>query len=73
MNNIKQKVLESLKWKKNSSISAERCGISEKEYVKIKKEILTERKKQRKKSRFFSKAAEQSQLVESIDLDNRNL
>jgi hypothetical protein len=69
MNNIKQKVLESLKWKKNSSISAERCGISEKEYVKIKKEILTERKKQRKKSRFFSKAAEQSQLVESIDLD----
>ena len=69
MNNIKQKVLESLKWKKNSFISAERCGISEKEYVKIKKEILTERKKQRKKSRFFSKAAEQSQLVESIDLD----
>lgn len=69
MNNIKQKVLESLKWKKNSSISAERCGISEKEYVKTKKEILTERKKQRKKSRFFSKAAEQSQLVESIDLD----
>jgi predicted MPP superfamily phosphohydrolase len=69
MNNIKEKVLESLKWKKNSSISAERCGISEKEYVKIKKEILTERKKQRKKSRFFSKAAEQSQLVESIDLD----
>ncbi len=69
MNNIKQKVLESLKWKKNSSISAERCGISEKEYVKIKKEILNERKKQRKKSRFFSKAAEQSQLVESIDLD----
>ena len=69
MNNIKQKVLESLKWKKNSSISAERCGINEKEYVKIKKEILTERKKQRKKSRFFSKAAEQSQLVESIDLD----
>ena len=69
MDNIKQKVLNSLKWKKNSSISAQRCGIDEKEYVKIKKEILNERKKQKKKSRFFSKAAEQSQLVESIDLD----
>lgn len=69
MDNIKEKVLKSLKWKKNSFISAQRCGISENEYLKIKKEILNDRKKQKKKNRFFLKASDNAQLVESIDLE----
>ena len=69
MNYIKQKVIDSLKWKKHPKISAERIGITEEEYRKIKKEILADRSKQRKKTNFFSKAADKAQLVESIDLD----
>ena len=69
MDNIKEKVLKSLKWKKNSFISAQRCGMSENEYLKIKKEILNDKKKQKKKNRFFLKAADNAQLVESIDLE----
>lgn len=68
-NYLKQRVLDSLKWKKHSSISAERVGISEEEYKKIKKEILKERKQSKKKKNFFTKAAENSQLVESIDVE----
>lgn len=68
-NYLKQRILESLRWKKNPRISAERIGVSEEEYVKIKKQILKERKKEKKKSRFFKNAAENSQLVESIDLE----
>ena len=69
MQDIKQKVINSLKWKKNSKISAERCNISEDEYLKIKKQVLQERKTKRKKSIFFSKAAENAQVVEAIDLE----
>ncbi len=69
MDNLKQRVLESLKWKKHPSISSERLGISEKQYKKIKKELLTERKNKKKKSIFFSKAAENAQVVEAIDLE----
>ena len=69
MDNIKEKVLKSLKWKKNSFISAQKCGMSENEYLKIKKEILNDKKKQKKKNRFFLKAADNAQLVESIDLE----
>jgi len=69
MDNYKQKVINSLKWKKNTTISAKRCGMNEDDYIKIKKEVLQERKKEKKKSKFFHKAAENSQLVESIDLD----
>jgi len=68
-NYLKQRVLESLKWKKHPSISAERIGISEKEYRKIKSELKSERKKEKNKSRFFNKAAESAQLVESVDLE----
>jgi len=68
-NYLKQRVLDSLKWKKHPSISAERVGISEEEYKKIKKQILKERKQSKKKKNFFTKAAENSQLVESIDVE----
>ena len=69
MDPLKQKVINSLKWKKNTAISAERCDMNEDDYIKIKNEVLQERKKQRKKSRFFHKAEENAQLVESIDLE----
>ncbi len=69
MNYKKQKVIDSLKWKKHPKISAQRLGMSEEEYIKIKQEVLQERKNARKKANFFSKAADNSQLVESIDLD----
>jgi len=69
MDPLKQKVINSLKWKKNTSISAERCDMNEDDYIRIKNEVLQERKKQRKKSKFFHKAEENAQLVESIDLE----
>jgi len=69
MDSLKQKVINSLKWKKNTTISAQRCDMNEDDYIRIKKEVLQERKKERKRSKFFSKAADNSQLVESIDLD----
>lgn len=66
---LKQRVLESLKWKKHPSISAHRIGISETEYIKLKAEVKSELKKERKKSTFFKKATDNAQLVESIDLE----
>ena len=40
MDNIKQKVLDSLKWKKHPSYCAEKLNITEKQYKKVKKELL---------------------------------
>ena len=68
-NYLKQRVIDSLKWKKHPKISAGRLGISESQYIKLKKEILAERKKAKKKSIFFNKAADSAQLVESVDLE----
>ena len=69
MNYKKQKVIASLKWKKNPKISAHRLDMDYDEYIKIKKEVLEEKKKLRKKNNFFEAAAVKAQLVESIDLD----
>ena len=49
MDNLKQRVLESLKWKKHPSISSARLGISEEKYRKIKNELLAERKNKKTK------------------------
>ena len=70
MNNIKQKVLDSLKWKKHPSYCAEKLNITEKQYKKVKRELLAERKNKKKKSIFFSKAADNAQIAEAIDLEN---
>jgi len=70
MDNIKQKVLNSLKWKKHPSYCAEKLNITEKQYKKVKRELLTERKNKKKKSIFFSKAADNAQIAEAIDLEN---
>ena len=69
MDNLKQQVLHSLKWKKTAEYAAEKIGITVQEYKKIQKQILSERKKQKKITSFFNKAADKAQLVESIDLD----
>lgn len=69
MGNLKQKVAESLAWKKNNAYSAARLGITEKEYEKFKKEILSEKRKERKKNKFFTTASRNAELVEAIDLE----
>ena len=53
MDKLKQKVLNSLKWKQGISISAARLNISETNYIKIKDEILKDRQHNNKKNRFF--------------------
>ena len=68
-NYLKHRIIESLKWKKHPSYCAEKLNISESQYKKLKKEVLNERKVEKKKSKFFSKAADNAQLVESIDLE----
>ena len=52
MDKLKQKVLNSLKWKQGISISAARLNISETNYIKIKDEILKDRQHNNKKNRF---------------------
>jgi hypothetical protein len=69
MSELKQKILESLNWKKNSSYCSARLNISVDKYNQIKKEILSERKRNANKKRFFKKAENNSQITESTDLD----
>ena len=45
MTNIKKQISETLKWKKHPSYCAAKLNITEKQYIKIKKQILYERKK----------------------------
>ena len=70
MNNLKEKIIESLKWKKHPMYCAAKLNITESQYKKIKKEVLQERKSKKKKSLFFSKAADSAQIAEAIDLEN---
>lgn len=69
MNNLKQKVLESLKWKKHPTYCAAKLNITESQYKKIKKEVLSERKIKKKKALFISKASDNFQITEAIDLE----
>lgn len=69
MKNLKQQVAESLRWKKNVTYSAARLGISEKEYIRIKREILNEKGKDRRKNKFFTVASKNAELAEAIDLE----
>ena len=48
MSNLKKKVIHSFKWKKNDEYCASKIGVSEEEYKKLKKQILDDRKKERK-------------------------
>ena len=46
MSKIKNKVIESFKWKKNSKYCAKRLGINIEEYKKLKKQVIIERRNQ---------------------------
>ena len=51
-------------------ICADRLNITESQYIKLKKEVLSRKKeKKEKKVQFFSKAADNAQIVEAIDLE----
>ena len=69
MEDIKQKVINSLRWKKSTAVSARRCNMTEEEYIKVKKQIFKERKSKRKKSLFFNKVIDNAQITEAIDLE----
>ena len=69
MSYLKNKILETLKWKKNPQYVSKKLGISLDKYKELKKEILSERKQSKKKAKFFDNAAQNAQLVESIDLE----
>ena len=48
---LKEKVKNALKWKKNSEYCAERLGITEEEFDKVKKEIYAEEREKRKEEK----------------------
>jgi hypothetical protein len=70
MTNLKQKVLDSLKWKKHPSYCADKLNITEKQYKKIKFEVLQSRKKQNKKQKYLDDVSSDVNVTESIDLEN---
>ena len=51
---LKNKVKNALKWKKTSEYCAEKLGITEEEFDKIKKEIYAEGREKRKEERDMS-------------------
>ena len=55
MNYLKQRVIDSLKWKKHPSYCAKKLNISEERYIKIKKEVQEENREQKRKSRFLNR------------------
>tara|TARA_R110000744_G_scaffold60794_1_gene125789 strand:+ start:2615 stop:3829 length:1215 start_codon:yes stop_codon:yes gene_type:complete len=67
MSNIKKQITETLKWKKNSTYCAARLGILESEYIKLKKELLQDRKKEKKK--FHKPNNQNVKFTESVDLE----
>jgi hypothetical protein len=69
MSNLTKDIIESLKWKKNATYCAARLGITEAYYVKLKKEILSSKKNNKKKAKFFAKASEHAQIAESVNLE----
>ena len=67
MSNLKKSIIESLRWKKCPTYCAARLGITESHYIKLKKEVLSEKKKNRFK--FFPKPSTNSQLAETVNLE----
>ena len=69
MQNLKQEIKETLKWKKHPSYCAAKLGILESEYVKLKKEVLLERRLSKKKKKHLHKISQDVNVTEAIDLD----
>ena len=70
MTNIKKQISETLKWKKHPSYCAAKLNITEKQYIKIKKQILYERKKHKKKEKHLQDISLDVNVTEAIDLEN---
>ena len=66
--NLKEKVKNALKWKKNSEYCAERLGITEEEFDKIKKEIYAEGREKRKEEREMGYATDD--CTSSYDIES---
>ena len=69
MKNLKHKIKETLRWKKNASYCSAKLGILESEYIKFKKEILGERKASKKHNKHLHKISQDVNVTEAIDLD----
>jgi hypothetical protein len=65
---LKEKVKNALKWKKNSEYCAERLGITEEEFNKIKKEIYAEGKEKRKEEKDMGYVTDD--CTSSYDIEN---
>ena len=70
MTNIKKQISESLKWKKHPSYCAAKLNITEKQYIKLKKQVLYERKKNKKKQKQLRDISLDVSVTEAIDLEN---
>ena len=70
MTNIKKQISETLKWKKHPSYCAAKLNITEKQYIKIKKQVLYERKKHKKKEKHLQNISLDVNVTEAIDLEN---
>ena len=63
MDNLKQRSIELFKMEKASSYCADKLNITEAQYKKLKKKFYKKENLKRKKVKFFSKAAENAQIV----------
>jgi len=65
MGNLKQRVIETLKWKKDPMYCAAKLNITEKQYIKLKKEVRQDTKRNKK----YATPSGKNKLTESIDLE----
>ena len=65
---LKEKIKNALKWKKNSEYCAERLGITEEEFDKVKKEIQAEEREKRKEEREMGYATDD--CTSSYDIES---
>lgn len=64
--NIKEEIIKSFNWKKSVAYCADKLGISESEYVKLRNEI---RKSKKQKRKFFGKINADSGITEAVNLE----
>ena len=64
--NIKEEIIKTFKWKKSVAYCADKLGISQSEYVKLRNEI---RKSKKQKRKFFGKMDADSGITEAVNLE----
>ena len=65
---MKEEIIKSLRWKKSNAYCAEKLGISESDYSKLKSQI---RKDKKKKKKFFGNyKLNDSNVTESVNLES---